>query len=165
MLKSARLYIYRLFSSLLPETSCWGVKRWLLRWAGAKIGKNVRICSSAKIIGSGELSIGDDTWIGQNVLIAASGKVQIGKNVDIAMLTFIGNGTHKLDFEGERCAGEGINLNVTIGNGCWLGARVTVLPGVEIDEMSMIGAGAVVTNKIPAKVVAVGIPAKILRHK
>ena len=55
------------------------------------------------------------------------------------------------------------NLPIHIGKNCWLGAGVIVVPGVTIGDNSVIGAGAVVTKDIPANVVAVGTPARVLR--
>lgn len=55
------------------------------------------------------------------------------------------------------------NLPVKIGRNCWLGAGVIVLPGVTIGDNTVIGAGSVVTKDIPANVVAVGNPCRVLR--
>ena len=55
------------------------------------------------------------------------------------------------------------NLPVRIGRNCWLGAGVIVLPGVTIGDNSVIGAGSVVTKDIPANVVAVGSPCRVVR--
>ena len=52
---------------------------------------------------------------------------------------------------------------ITIGNGCWIGANVVVLPGVTIGDGAVIGAGSVVTKDIPANVVAVGNPCRVIR--
>lgn len=164
MLKPWRLYLYGMVTKLLPETSFFGFKRCFLRWCGADIEEDVQICSSARILGAGELHIGASTWIGQEVLLMATGVLHIGRNVDIGPLVYIGNGTHALDFEGVRCAGEGMSLPISIGDGCWLGARVVVLPGVEIGAMTTVGAGAVVTRTLPEKVLAVGVPASMKRR-
>ena len=48
--------------------------------------------------------------------------------------------------------------------GCWVGANAIILPGVTIGENAVVGAGSVVTKSIPDKVVAVGNPARIIRH-
>ena len=56
------------------------------------------------------------------------------------------------------------NMPVHIGRNCWLGAGVIVLPGVTIGDNTVIGAGSVVTKDIPANVVAVGNPCKVLRE-
>ena len=56
------------------------------------------------------------------------------------------------------------NVPVRIGKNCWLGAGVLVMPGVTIGDNSVIGAGSVVTKDIPANVVAVGNPCRVLRE-
>ena len=56
------------------------------------------------------------------------------------------------------------NMPVHIGKNCWLGAGVIVMPGVNIGDNSVIGAGSVVTKDIPANVVAVGNPCRVLRE-
>ncbi|MPM95719.1 Galactoside O-acetyltransferase [bioreactor metagenome] len=56
------------------------------------------------------------------------------------------------------------NLSVRIGKNCWLGAGSTVLPGVTIGDNTVIGAGSVVTRDIPANVVAVGNPCRVMRE-
>ena len=55
------------------------------------------------------------------------------------------------------------NLPVRIGDNVWIGAGAIILPGVTIGENSVIGAGSVVTKDIPANVVAVGNPCRVLR--
>ena len=56
------------------------------------------------------------------------------------------------------------NAQVHIGKNCWIGAGAIILPGITIGENSVIGAGSVVTKDIPANVVAVGNPCKVLRE-
>ena len=58
-MKSLLLWIYSLIVHLLPETRCFGLKAFLLRRCGARIGRNVRINSSVRILGTGRLEIGD----------------------------------------------------------------------------------------------------------
>ncbi|MBR6567252.1 MAG: sugar O-acetyltransferase [Clostridia bacterium] len=55
------------------------------------------------------------------------------------------------------------NMPIHIGRNCWLGAGVIVMPGVTIGDNTVIGAGSVVTKDIPANVVAVGNPCRVLR--
>ena len=54
---------------------------------------------------------------------------------------------------------------VTIGNDVWLGRRVIIMPGVNIGDGCVIGAGAVVTKDIPAYSVAAGVPAKVIKSR
>lgn len=55
-------------------------------------------------------------------------------------------------------------MPVRIGNNVWVGANVTILPGVSIGDNAIIAAGAVVTKDVPANMLAAGIPAKVIRH-
>ncbi|AGM26203.1 maltose O-acetyltransferase [Spiroplasma syrphidicola EA-1] len=57
-----------------------------------------------------------------------------------------------------------ISKEIIIENNVWLGANVTVTPGVVIGENSIIGAGSVVTKNIPKNVIAAGIPAKVIKE-
>ena len=86
--------------------------------------------------------VGDDTMFGPNVTIATAG--------------------HPICPE-LRARGLQYNMPVRIGRNCWLGAGVIVMPGVTIGDNTVIGAGSVVTKKIPAGVVAVGNPCRVLR--
>lgn len=136
----------------------------MLRWAGAKVGRNVRVCSSVMIVGAGELEIGDNTWIGHRCLISASSSVRIGKNVDIAPNVFIGNGTHGITPDRDRIADVECSRDVEVGDGCWLCAGSMVLPGVSLGAKCVVAAGSVVTRSFgPMKLLA-GVPACIKRE-
>lgn len=162
-MKSGKLYVCMLLFRLFPETRFFGLKASLLRWAGAAVGRGVRICSSVTILGPGRLEIGDDTWVGPQVLIVSGSCVRIGRCVDIAPKVFIGTGTHQPDAEGKHSAGSGINRDVVIGDGVWLGVCSTILPGISIGHKAVVAAGAVVTRDVPEMKVVGGIPAEILK--
>lgn len=150
-------YINKLIFPLLPETKCFGLKRALLRWAGAKIGQNVRVCSSVTVIGAGELSIGDNTWVGHRCMLV----IKIGRNVDIAPNVFIGNGTHEITPERERIADIELAKDVTVGDGCWLCANSAILPGVSVGGKCVVAAGAVVTKSFAGNCLLAGVPAEV----
>lgn len=161
-LKPFRLWLYRLLIGWLPETRCFGLKVFLLRWAGAKIGKNVRINSSASFGGDGILEIGDDVWIGGGDVISpvASARIVIGNCVDFGPQVMVITGSHEIDPIGDHIGGKGIARDVEIGNGCWLGARVTILPGVTLAEKTVVAAGAVVAKSITERgTLVAGVPA------
>lgn len=158
-MNSFLLYLYKVVVSLLPETRCFGVKRTLLRFAGAKIGKNVRICSSALIVGAGNLEIGDNTWVGHRCIIVASSFVKIGTNVDIAPSVFVGNGTHGITPDRERVADIELSKDIIIGNGCWICANASILAGVVIGVKCVVAAGAVVTKSFSDLSLIAGVPA------
>ncbi|WP_262964914.1 acyltransferase [Methylobacter psychrophilus] len=162
-MRSGRLYFSKLIFTFLPETRFFKLKNALLCWAGIKLGNNVRICSSVTVMGAGTLKIGDDTWIGHQVLICSGSRIVIGKYVDIGPRCYLGTGTHEIDPTGLHSAGTGINMDITIGDGAWLGANCLILPGVTIGKKSVIAAGAVVTKNVPPNVVVAGIPARVIR--
>ena len=87
--------------------------------------------------------VGDHTMFGPHVTVATAG--------------------HPIE-PGLREKGLQYNLPVTIGRNCWIGAGVLILPGVTIGDNTVIGAGSVVTKDIPANVVAVGNPCRVLRQ-
>lgn len=83
--------------------------------------------------------------------------VQIGPNVQLL------TPTHPLDAEERRAKWEGARP-ITIGDNVWIGGGAIVLAGVSIGENTVVGAGAVVTRDLPANVVAVGNPARVVRE-
>lgn len=164
-MKSIFRYIMGLIMPLLPETRCFGFKCWLLKRTGAKVGKNVRICSSALFVGTGHLEIGNNTWIGHRCIISTSSSIKIGSDCDIAPNVYIGNGTHQITPDRKRIADIEISEDIIIGNGCWLCAGSMVLPGVTIQEKSVVAAGAVVTKSQSENMILLaGIPARIKKH-
>ncbi|MDZ7891010.1 MAG: DapH/DapD/GlmU-related protein [Rhodoferax sp.] len=61
----------------------------------------------------------------------------------------------------ERRAGNGTAKSITIGNGCWIGAKSIILGGVSVGPGSVVAAGSIVTRDVPANVLVAGVPAKI----
>ncbi len=163
-MNSISLYFANKIIRLLPETRCFSFKRWLLRRAGANIGQNVRICSSTFITGTGHLSIGDNTWVGHKTVIVCSREINIGANIDIAPMVYIGDGSHIISPNGSHIAGEGISRSITIEDGAWLCAGARLLPGITVGSKSVVGAGAVVNKSIPANTIYAGVPAKFIRN-
>lgn len=108
------------------------------------------------------IHIGEGTFINYDCILLDVAEIRIGARCQIAPRVSILTATHPVDPE-PRAAGWESGLPITIGNNVWLGAGVIVLPGVTIGDNSVIGAGAVVTHSIPADVVAVGNPARVIR--
>ena len=132
--------------------------------AGATIGKDVRICSSALIVGAGHLEIGDHSWIGHRVTLSASSSIRIGAHVDIAPQVYIGNGSHRLTPKDVCIAGQETTGDVAIGDGCWIGAQAVILPGVSVGEKCVVAAGAVVVQSCESLKMLAGVPAHIKRE-
>ncbi len=104
-----------------------------------------------------------DNFIGNfNLSILDEAKVSIGNNVMIGPNCSLITITHALD-AAQRNDGVMAAKPITIGNNVWIAANVVILPGVTIGDNSVIGAGSVVTKDMPANVLAVGSPCKVLR--
>ena len=125
--------------------NCYIESPYFANWGGhhVHLGSNIYANAGLKLVDDTHIYIGDNTMLGPNVVIATAG--------------------HPIDPE-LRGRGLQYNLPVTIGRNCWLGAGVIVMPGVTIGDNTVIGAGSVVTKDIPAGVVAVGNPCKVLRE-
>lgn len=159
------LFLVSLAFKLMPETKLFALKAMLLRLAGARLGNNVRVCSSVTVLGPGQLEIGDNTWIGPQALIYSGSSVRIRSEVDIAPRVYIGTGTHEIDSMGPRAAGTGVDRDVSIETGVWLGVASVVLPGVTIGTNAVVAAGAVVAQDVPPRAVVGGVPASLIRER
>jgi maltose O-acetyltransferase len=71
-------------------------------------------------------------------------------------------GSHQIGLN-KRRAGDGVARSIRIGDGCWIGANVTIIDGVEISDGCVIAAGSLVNSNIPSNVLVAGIPAIIKR--
>lgn len=107
-------------------------------------------------------SIGDGTFINHNAYFMDGGTITIGAHCFIGPNCGIYTAKHPLLAE-ERNRGLEKALPIVIGNNVWLGGDVKIMPGVIIGEGSVIGGGSVVTKDIPAGVVAVGNPCRVVR--
>jgi acetyltransferase-like isoleucine patch superfamily enzyme len=95
--------------------------------------------------------------------INAMGGIEIGSNVLIGPYCIIHSANHKFDDITKLIVEQGFKkAPVKIGDECWIGANVIILPGVSIGKGSVVGAGSVVTKNIPPYSVVVGNPAQIL---
>lgn len=161
------LWIYHLMTGWLPESRAFAWKRMWLRFAGAKIGRDVRIYSSARFLGNGRLEIGDDVHIGPYVMIyaVAPARVVIGNCIDIGPRVTVLTGSHEIDPVGAHIGGKGIVAEVVIGDGSWIGANATVLPGVVLAKKTVVAAGAVITRSVEGdKSLVAGVPAQIKKQ-
>lgn len=127
------------------------------------VGKNVSLKPGFWCDMGVNIHVGDNFLTNYNVVILDMGKVTIGDNVWIGPGSKLLAVAHPIEAEGRR-SGLGIAKPITLGNGVWLGANVTVTMGVTIGDNAVIGAGAVVTHDVPANAVVAGVPAKVLRY-
>lgn len=134
----------------------------LLRSMLGGAGRNLCVHSPFRCDFGSNIRLGDNLIANFNLTILDEGEVTIGDNVFIGPNCGIYTIIHALLPE-QRNAGIMRSRPVRIGDNVWLGAAVTVLPGVIIGDGAVIGAGSVVTRDIPAGVLAAGNPCRPLR--
>lgn len=137
------------------------MKRKLLNAAGYSIGEGTKVVGPIECYG--QLTIGRDCWIGKNLKINGNGIVQIGDCCDIAPEVTFQTGGHEIG-SADRRAGKGKKFTQRVGNGVWIGGRVTILGNTNIGASSVIAGCACVTKDVEANVLAGGIPAKMIRR-
>lgn len=148
----------------LPPTHFFALRRTLYRFAGVRLADRAKICGDGWIYGRGPLSVGADAWLSPGVIMYThpDAAIAIGRNCDIGPFCLFLTGSH-MPGDSVRRAGPGTAHPVSVGDGCWIGARTTVLGGATIGSGCVIAAGSVVTGNIPANSLAAGVPAKVKR--
>jgi putative colanic acid biosynthesis acetyltransferase WcaF len=139
----------------------YGWRRLLLRCFGAKIGKKVIIRPTARITYPWKVSIGDYSWIGDEVVLYSLGDIIIGRNSVISQRSYLCTGTHDYNSQNFRIYAE----NIDIGSKCWLATDVYVAPGVTIEEGVVVGARSSVFSDLDKYKVYVGSPAKRIKNR
>ncbi|MGV1005680.1 MAG: sugar O-acetyltransferase [Candidatus Nanopelagicales bacterium] len=109
------------------------------------------------------IHIGDRFYANANCVLLDVAEIRIGDDVMLAPAVGLYTATHPVDAE-TRVSGVELGYPITIGNRVWLGGGVIVCPGVTIGDDTVVGAGAVVTKDLPARVVAVGNPARVIKE-
>ena len=109
------------------------------------------------------IEIGENFYSNYNLVILDANKVTFGNNVFVAPNCGFYTAGHPLDAEA-RNKGLEYAKPIMVGNNVWIGGNVVVLPGVTIGDNTVIGAGSVVTKDIPANVVAVGNPCRVIKQ-
>lgn len=141
---------------------------WWMRFGGANVGKEV-VLHHIRLVnlyakGLSGLKIGDDCFLGDEVMIDCAERVMLEDHVTIAMRALIithlnvGYKNHPLQEVFPRHA-----KSVRIKRGSFIGANATILPGVTIGDEAFVGAGSVVTKDIPPHSLVRGVPARVVR--
>lgn len=128
-------------------------------------GLDVQPCnvSSGVWFGSRRVRIGCGTFINRGCLFNTPAPVTLGEKVNVAMGVMFITGSHELAPMPRR-AGEQTSAPIQVGDGAWIGARVTVLGGVTIGSGAVIAAGAVVTEDCKPDALYAGVPARWVRN-
>jgi acetyltransferase-like isoleucine patch superfamily enzyme len=183
-----------LLKGRIPKFLLLGSRVRFFNFRNIRLGKWVKIENDVYLsaLGRGKLSIGDNSGIGafSRVIISTSfnklgAHITIGNNVGIGEFAYLG-GAGGLSIGDDCIIGQYFSCHpenhhfkdkstlvryqntsrsgIYIGKNCWIGAKVTILDGVEVGDGCVIAAGAVVTKSMPPHSLVGGVPAKILKR-
>ena len=113
--------------------------------------------------GGKNVHFGNGVYANFNLTMVDDCDIFVGNNVMFGPNVTVSAGTHPIHPE-LRSKQAQYNIPIHIGNNVWIGANSVILPGVNIGDNSVIGAGSIVTKDIPSNVVAVGNPCRVLRE-
>lgn len=171
MMRLFFLFVYYGFARYLPLSyrfggPLWkGIRSFICRRLFASCGENINVDRGVLFLGGRHVSLGNNSSIGPNAQL--NGKITIGDDVMIGpdLLVLIVNHAFSRTDIPMRAQGVQEEKPVTIGNDVWIGARVTILPGVKIGNGVVVGACSVVTKPVPDWAVVAGNPARIIKFR
>jgi maltose O-acetyltransferase len=135
----------------------------LLRELLGEVGEGVVVRPPVWVDYGSNVSIGEETFVNYDCVLLDVAPIRIGAARQLATRVQLLTATHPIDPEPRRLGWESAQP-ITIGDNVWLGGGAIVCPGVAIGDDTVVGAGAVVTRDLPAGVVAMGVPARVVRE-
>lgn len=133
-----------------------------------KLGAQVELSPNVSLRNGERIEIGARSHIGEQCALWAgdqTGRIVIGADALFGPQVYITVANYRFDAGAPVMRQERSERDVVIGADVWLGARVTVLPGVTIGDGSIVAAGAVVTEDVPPGSIAAGVPARVIRAR
>ena len=149
------------FNATRPEEA--QLRDRILRELLGEVGDGVVVRPPFRCDYGAYISIGAGTFVNFDCVMLDVAPIRIGANCQLATRVQLLTPTHPVDPEPRRLGWEAAEP-IAIGDNVWLGGGAIVCPGATIGENTVVGAGAVVTSDLPAGVVAVGAPARVLRE-
>ena len=149
--------------ALIPRLAFGWLRAILYRAVGVRIGKSTYVYGKIEIEGVGNVlanvRIGESCLLTTPLYLNASGAIEIGDRVTIGHHVMIITDNHRMS-DPLRRGGERLSAPVKIEDGAWIGARVTILPGVTLGSGCVVAAGAVVARDVPPHTLVGGVPAR-----
>jgi acetyltransferase-like isoleucine patch superfamily enzyme len=162
-----RLWLLHLCILWIPNGIMPRVRVAFYRLFGIRIGRGTTLEAPLQFGHFGKpfqnITIGTGCYFNFNVFLDTTGEITIGNNVVFGHNIKIITSNHRTE-NPEFRAGDVYTQPVTIGDGTWLSADVTILPGVTIGKGVVIAAGAVVSKDVPDNVLVGGVPAKVIKE-
>jgi len=144
----------------MPQV-CYPIRRLILRAFGARIGSGVKIRPGVEVTYPWKVTIGENTWIGDDVTLYSLGAITIGANSVISQHSYICAADH--DYS--RVSFPIRERPVEIGDQVWIAGGVWVGPGVRIADGAVVGARSTVTKDLPTGMICVGTPCRPLKRR
>jgi acetyltransferase-like isoleucine patch superfamily enzyme len=136
-------------------------RRFHYRLAGMKIGRGSAIHMHLTVYDPTNISIGDDTIIGENAVLDGRAHLTIGDHVDLASDVMVYNSQHDISSDDFHA----VSKPVVIEDYVFIGPRAIILPGVTIGKGAVVAAGAVVTRDVAPFSIVGGVPAKVIGER
>lgn len=172
MMKKLLLLFYYSIIQYLPMQPFPGfrlfykVRYWFVKQLLVSCGKSVIIKNKCYFGDGSRLSVGSFSQLGQNSrlngTITLGDYIMMGPDVVMMAVTHDVSDTTKPMIDHSNPS---VENPIIIGNNVWIGTRVIIMPGVNIGENSIIGAGAVVTKSFPPNSIIAGVPAKLIKNR
>jgi putative colanic acid biosynthesis acetyltransferase WcaF len=141
--------------------TAYGCKRRILRIFGAELAAGVVVKPKAKITFPWKLSVGANSWIGEEAWLLNLGCITVGSNVCISQRAFLCAGSHNWKKESFDL----ITQPIVIEDGAWICADVFIGPGVTVGENSVVTAGSVVNKDLPPNMICSGNPCVAVKQR
>ena len=150
---------------LTGEFPCHITRRFIYRLGGIKIGKGSSIHMHTRFYNPVNIKIGEDSIIGEDVVLDGRAPLTIGNHVDIASQVMIYNSEHNIESTHFSAMETVVEEPVVIEDYVFIGPRVIILPGVTIGKGAIVGAGAVVTKNVEPYAIVGGVPAHVIGER
>lgn len=137
------------------------IRRFFYRISGMKIGDGSTIHMGAKFYDPGNIRIGEDSIIGEGVVLDGRDKLIIGDHVDIASEAMIYNAEHDVHDAEFKAKTEPVYIQDYV----FVGPRAIILPGITVKKGAIVAAGAVVTKDVEEYSIVGGVPAKVIGER
>jgi len=146
-----------IFQTAVPWPSALRVT--LLRIFGARIGERVVVRANVNITFPWRLTVGDDVWFGDDVVVLSLAPVVIESSVCISQRAFLCTGSHAF----QSATFDLLVKPIFVRSGSWIAAQAFIAPGVEVGADSLVSAGSVVFAAVPPRTMVQGNPAQVVK--
>jgi len=149
-----------------PGAAGMAVRAVVYRMLFRRMGRRVTVLEGVQVASPGNVEIGDNSGLGYQCFLDATGPIKIGSWVRIGPRVSFFTANHRFRARDTLIKHQGYDVGaIEVGDDVWLGANVTILRGVTIGRGAVIGAGSVVTRDVPEYAIAVGNPARVVGQR